>query len=166
MTVAARTVAIVAPMMILMGCPSCSGSHSGADSIGRGDSCQIHDSALTNGAREVAQVREAVCETSAGFLGPDVASIFVFVHEQSVPKDPSNVVMRYEVVCPDTGDCNFPRLKVKWLSRSSLLITLLTFGDVYCLKRATIDNISIGYSKTPLRDPPQDAFTSTEFLCQ
>jgi hypothetical protein len=122
--------------------------------------------AVSNGHRDVAEVRRAICETSADFLAPDVASIFVFVHDRSVPKSPSNVVMRHEVVCPDTGDCVIAPANVRWLNDSSLRITLATFGNVYCLQRTAIGSISIKYSKTPLRYPPQDAFTSVEELCQ
>jgi hypothetical protein len=157
------------PIVMLAGCYS--GTEPGVDAVGNPsaparDPCGIRDSTHTNGDREVAEVREVICETNSGFLAPSVASIFVFVRARSAPRDPSNIAMRYEVVCPDTGSsCDTPP-KVRWLNRSSLLITLTTFGDVYCVQRTSVDNISIRYSKTPLREPPQDAFTTVEDLCQ
>lgn len=161
---ASRIVVTLATVTIPAGCFLLPGLSSGADAVGQGDSCQISDSSRANGDREVAEVRESICETSAVYLAPDVASIFIFVRDRSERKDPSNVVMRYEVVCRD-GDCAKPP-KVRWPSRSSLLITLTTFGDIYCLQRTTIGHVSISYSKTPLREPPQDAFTDLEGLCQ
>lgn len=165
--VATRLVSAAMFTVMLTDCGlSSSEPNAGADSVGRGRSCQIHESSRTNTAGEVAEVRESVCETDAEFLAPDVASIFIFVHRRSVGKAPGNVAMRYEVVCPDTGDCIFPLPQVTWLNRSSLLIALRALGDAYCIKRTTIDNISIVYPETPLREPPQDAFTTAQRLCE
>jgi hypothetical protein len=153
------------PIIVLAGCATSSLS-SGAEDIGRGGSCQIRDSIQTNGDHEIAEVREATCETSAGFLAPDVASMFVSVRERSVPRNPSNIVLRYEVVCPDAGGCDIAPPMVKWLNRSSLQITPAIFGDIYCVQRTTIDRFTLLYSKTPLRDPPQRAFTNLQGLCE
>ena len=84
-----------------------------------------------------------------------------------MPKGPSNVVMRYEVVCPDTGNCdNIRPPEVRWLNPYSVLVKLTKFGDVYCSKQTAIDNVNISYSETPLRESLQDAFMAPQALCQ
>lgn len=160
--VGARLLLVFIPLITVAGC----GASSGADSIGRGDSCQISDSRRPNGRNEVAEVRESTCETSAEFLAPNVTSMFVFVHDRSAPKDANNVVLRYEVVCPDTGNCAYAPPRIQWLAPSSLHISPATYGDIYCVQRTAIDGISIKYSEAPLRNPPQNAFTSLDGLCR
>lgn len=159
-----RLVFILLPIIIFVACSG--SSSSGAGGVGRGDSCQIRDSSRLNGYGSLADVREAICETSAGFLAPDVASMFVFVRDSSMQQSSSNIALRYEVVCPDKGDCNYRRPNVTWINRYSLRITLGTLGDIYCVQRTNIDRINISYSKIALRNPPQDAFTSLKDLCQ
>ncbi len=137
---------------------------SDVDSIGRATGCEARDSSDSNGGAEVADVREVYCETDAGLLAPEVASVFVFVHKRELPKSADNVVMRYEVVC-ESGHCNVTPPSVRWLNSSSLQISVPSFADAYCLERSAIDNVSVTYSKALLRNPPQDAFVSAQPLC-
>ena len=75
------------------------GSNDIGDSI-QPHGCQIQDRTSPNGNGKTADVRLSECpiDASMSYLGPAIASIFVFVHQRAERKAVGNIVLRYEKV--------------------------------------------------------------------